>query len=357
MKKLILCREFFPRAYFLEIGEYIASVQLESGAIPWYEGGILDPWDHLEAAMGLSVAGFLGKARRALRWCAENQLPDGSLWPAYADSRPMDLTRTEAHHSAYLATGLWHYYLSSGDADFVWYMWPALSQGLDFACNLQTEQGEISWARLPGEQAYPDALLTGCSSIYKSLECGLNIASLLGYKRSDWAEARTSVGRAIRERPERFDRTWPSKQRYSMDWFYPVLSGVLAHGPAQRRLAQNWDLFVEPELGCRCVQEEPWITVAESCELVLSLLRVGRFSKATRVFSWLQQNRSAGGYWTGYQKEWDIYWPRERPTWTAAAVLLAADALYEVTPAAGVFTGVSRKEGALEQGLNTDAAK
>ena len=344
MSHLVLSPHFFPANYFARTGEYIASIQLTSGAVPWYQGGILDPWDHIESAMGLAVAGYLRRARRAYIWCARNQLPDGGFWPAYADSTPVDTTRKEAHHGAYLATGLWHYYLLSGDADFLARMWPAAQKGLDFACELQSEQGEIAWAGLPCGGVYPDALVTGCSSVYKSLECGQNIAAVLGRPRPDWARVRQRLGLAIRDRSHRFDRTWPAKERYAMDWFYPVLSGVYSGHQARRRLMRRWSAFVEPGLGCRCVRDEPWITVAESCELVLSLLSVGASSRAGRLFNWLQQQRCAGGYWTGYQRELDRYWPRERPAWTAAAILLAADALFCATPASGLFTDTPLSE-------------
>ncbi|HBK17165.1 MAG TPA: prenyltransferase, partial [Gammaproteobacteria bacterium] len=33
-----------------------------------------------------------------------------------------------------------------------------------------------------------------------------------------------------------------------------------------------------------------------------------------------------------------LYWPDEHPSWTAAAVLLAADTLYQITPAHALFT-------------------
>ncbi len=36
----------------------IAKVQLPSGEIPWHLGGKTDPWDHVEAAMGLTVGGY-----------------------------------------------------------------------------------------------------------------------------------------------------------------------------------------------------------------------------------------------------------------------------------------------------------
>ena len=45
-----------------------------------------------------------------------------------------------------------------------------------------------------------------------------------------------------------------------------------------------------------------------------------------------------GSWWTGYVFTDQVMWPDERPTWTAGAVLLAADALHRLTPAADIFT-------------------
>jgi hypothetical protein len=198
-----------------------------------------------------------------------------------------------------------------------------------------------------------DALITGCSSIYKSLECACNIATELGHDNSDWLRARKRLGDALRDKPERFDRTWESKARYSMDWFYPVLTGVLNKAQAQARLKARWDAFVKPEMGCRCVSDQPWVTVAESCELVMALLAAGDHARAVTVYSWLHQWReSDGAYWTGYQFVEDLLWPDEKPTWTAGAILLAADALTEYTPAAKLFVEVQLQspDKALEAG-------
>ena len=183
--------------------------------------------------------------------------------------------------------------------------------------------------------------MTGCSSIYKSLECAHNIAVTLNESREDWLPARDRLGKALRSKPERFDRTWESKSRYSMDWFYPVLTGVYSGADARARLAARWDEFVEDKLGCRCEKQEPWVTVAESCELVMSLLAAGDHARAVEVYSWLQQwCTNDGSYWTGYQLVEDLLWPDERPTWTAGAILLAADALTEHTSASRLFCSV-----------------
>ena len=39
-------------------GEHIAGQQLDSGLIPWFHGHHGDPWDHIEAAMALTVCGL-----------------------------------------------------------------------------------------------------------------------------------------------------------------------------------------------------------------------------------------------------------------------------------------------------------
>src|SRR5690606_31738559 len=148
--------------------------------------------------------------------------------------------------------------------------WPTVRRAIEFVLKLQTPHGEIHWAVSADGRPREDALVTGCSSIFKSLECAHNIAAAVGEPRHDWLAARARLGDALREKPERFDRTWESKARFSMDWFYPILAGVLSRGQARERLKARWNEFVEPGLGCRCVADQPWVTVAESCELTLA---------------------------------------------------------------------------------------
>ena len=40
------------------LGEYIVSCQEKNGAIAWEPSSKIDPWDHVESAMGLDVLGF-----------------------------------------------------------------------------------------------------------------------------------------------------------------------------------------------------------------------------------------------------------------------------------------------------------
>ncbi|MCG8333190.1 MAG: prenyltransferase [Proteobacteria bacterium] len=342
MSKLFFFKGFFPNDFFLDTADYIASVQDKDGSIPWFSGGYTDPWDHVEAAMGLSICGRYAEAVKAYYWLKNTQRKDGSWWNAYKDGNVEDRSRIESNFVAYVATGVWHHFLITRNSAFLKEMWPVVEQAIEFVLTLQTEHGEISWAVNPSDGILEDALITGCSSIYKSLECAINIATVLEQKKNNWVASRDKLGNTLRNHPERFDRTWESKERYSMDWFYPVLTGVVTGPAARTRMNAKWDKFVVDGLGCRCVSDEPWVTVAESCELTMALIGSGNHKKASQLFNWLHDYRDEdGAYWTGYVYPKKELWPEEKPTWTAGAVLLAADALAKATPASELFTKVS----------------
>lgn len=341
MSGLYLSKGLFPTEFFRPTVDFLLRSQQADGSIPWFEGGHADPWDMIEAAMGLSIVGELEAAERVYCWLSRHQLADGSWWASYRDSKPDNTERRESNFVAYIAVGVWHHYLVSEDQDFLRRLWPTVERALDFVLRLQTEHGEIHWAVNADGSAKEDALRTGCSSIYKSLECGFNISVSIGSERGDWLLARSRLGEALLHRPDRFDRSWESKERYSMDWFYPVLCGAVPRSQASLHLQSRWHQFVEPELGVRCVSDEPWVTVAESCELTMALLAAGDHARAITVYSWLHQWQAEdGAYWTGYQFDLDLLWPEEKPTWTAAAILLAADALTEHSGAHHLFKEV-----------------
>jgi hypothetical protein len=86
------------------------------------------------------------------------------------------------------------------------------------------------------------------------------------------------------------------------------------------------------------VADRPWVTGAETCELALALAAAGRRDAALEQLAAMQHLRDGqGAYLTGYVYPDDAVWPVERTTWTAGAVVLAADALSGASPAAGLF--------------------
>ena len=100
----------------------------------------------------------------------------------------------ESNHAAYVAAGVWHEYLVTGDDGFVARMWPAVRRAIEFTLGLQTPRGEIIWQRDPGGVPASYALLTGCSSTYQSLRCASALADFMGEPQPDWELAAGRLG-------------------------------------------------------------------------------------------------------------------------------------------------------------------
>ena len=331
---------------------FIARTQRPSGAVPWFDDGITDPWDHVESLMGLSIGGYRDGVESGFAWLQATQRDDGAWFAAYNDLQVADDTRAESNFVAYAATGLWHAYRVFEDKSMLERYWPMVEHAMNWVLGLQSPHGEIYWAEDSRKGVSHDALVTGCSSIRGSLWCCVKIAQTLGLKTDRWTVARDRLSDALRHKPERFDRTWPSKKRYSMDWFYPVMTGVVSPVDGGRHLAAGWDTFVEEGLGCRCVADQPWVTVAETSELIIACINAGEHARAATLWQGLQRFQlEDGSWWTGWVFEDQVHWPDERPTWTAAAVLLAADALLKLTPASDFFLRLATEDIATGQGL------
>jgi len=311
---------------------WIATQQLPSGEIPWFPGGKTDPWDLVHAAMGLTIGGRTDAAAAAFRFLARTQNEDGS-WPAEWRGESVSNATRETNHAAYLATGIWHLHCARPDVDLLAELWPTIDAALDFVVRMQEPCGGIAWALDPAGNPWRAPLLTGTSSIHGSLVCGVRIAERLGHDRPGWRAARARVAQLLRHDRVRFTRDdMPEPQgRHSMDWYYPVLGGALRGRAGREHLlhAERTATFIEDGVGCRCVEDRPWYTVAESCELALALDAVGLTGRARQIVTWMREQRTEeGGYWTGVTHPDRILWPEgEQTTWTAATVLLAHDAL------------------------------
>ncbi len=316
-------------------GEAIARVQASDGSIPWFPGGHTDAWDHVENAMALLVAGERAAAERAYAWLARTQRDDGS-WPMKVVDGAIVDPITDANMVAYIAVGVWHHWRVTADEAFVLRSWPTVERALDRVVAMQLPFGGIAWAAGADGRIADSALVTGSSSIHHALLCGIALAQLVGHSRPTWLSAAGRLGHALRAHEDRFD----PRERYSMDWYYPVLGGAVRGDDAARRIADRWEEFVVPDLGIRCVSDRPWVTGAETCELALSLHAIGDDRTAIDLVEAMQHLREAdGSYWTGYVFADGLRWPVECSTWTAAAVILAVDALSETTGGAGVFRG------------------
>lgn len=315
----------------------IARVQQADGGIPWSVGEHIDAWNHVESAMALVVGGQVAAAEAAYGWCLSTQRADGS-WPVRIVGDRVEDASGDTNMSAYLAVGLWHHWLVQRDRSFVRRCWPAVRRGLDFVAGMQLPFGGIAWSQQEDGTVNAEALLAGSSSIHHAFRAGIALAELVGEPQPEWELVAGRLGHAVRAHPHRF----LDKATFSMDWYYPVLGGPLRGAEARSLLESRWADFVVEGLGCRCVDTNPWVTGAETCELVLALDNAGDCRRARQVFADMQHLRHPGGlYWTGYVYPDEVFWPQEQTTYTSAAVVLAADALSRTTPGSGVFRGDS----------------
>lgn len=326
-----------------ESAEHLVSLQQSSGMIPWFPGGHCDPWNHVESAMALDVAGRSAEAALAYDWLAKIQRPDGAWHNYYVADGNNDSTVSESkldtNVCAYIATGVLHHVLRASSDDEhglrIERRWPMVKSALDWVLSHQRDDGLVLWAVEPDAQPWDYALLTGTSSIQHALRCGAVLASLIGEDATTWVTAADIIREAINDRPECFE----DKSRWAMDWYYPVLTGALTGSSATDRLSSGWDTFVMGELGTRCVSDEPWVTASETAETAISYAAVGDIDTASQLLKWTRRHRrSDGSYWTGIVHPDHIVFPdQEHTSYTAAAVILAADSICQSSPASALF--------------------
>ena len=316
--------------------EWIASVQLANGMIPWFHGGHADPWNHTEAAMALVVAGRRADSERAFEWLAASQLPDGS-WCRYYLADGVEDPRRDPNVGAYVAAGVWWHYLATGDSGFLEEMWPAVDAAIAFVLHLQLPGGGIAWSMDPDGHISRYPLLTSTASIHHSLRCAVAVAERLGMERPEWELAADRVAEAILHRPDDF----APKHRWAMDWYYPILSGAVQGPEAEQRIEARWSEFVLDGVGVRCVSDQPWVTAAETAECAMALDAIGLRDRAVELLTSTRHMREdTGAYWTGCVHPQCVRYPGgERTTYTAAAVLMADHALWGIGPTAGLFRG------------------
>ncbi|WP_419856437.1 prenyltransferase [Candidatus Poriferisodalis sp.] len=311
----------------------IEACQQPDGLILWFDGGHADPWNHVESAMALASAGRRRAAERAYEWLQAHQHEAGS-WHNYYTALGIKDFKVDTNCCAYVAVGVWHHWLATGDRGFVEAMWPTVARALDFVVSLRTASGHIPWAVHANGTPWPYALLTGSSSIVHSLQCGLALAELTGHERPAWARTLARTTHQIRHRPDGFE----PKDRWAMDWYYPVLCGALDGAQARSHLAAGAPKFLLSQ-GVRCVADQSWVTAAETCECALAYLRTGNAAAARQLVEATSAMRNDdGSYYTGWVVPKSRTFPdAERTSYTAAAVLLATDALDQRTGAAGAL--------------------
>ena len=310
--------------------DFIVDNQLPSGAITWYRGGVTDPWDHVEGAIALDLCGRFEEAAAAYMWSRDMQNPDGGWYSGYLDDKPRDSVK-DTNYACYIATGMWFHYLATGDLGFLRQMWPTVERGIGFALSLQQPTGEIPWASSDEGDVWPGAIVTSSCCIWHSIRNGINISKILGQGRPDWDTASERLLRAIKGHPELFDKMGENERRYSMNWFYPILTGVIEGKEAKERIEREWKDFIIENWGCRVTADEDVTAVAETSELIIALCLIGEHERAKLLLDWtLRLRDDRGGFCRGIKLPEGKACPPERATWTSAALIMAVAALAKV---------------------------
>jgi hypothetical protein len=318
-----------------QTAESIAALQLDNGMIPWFDDGHCDPWNHVETAIALDIAGLHTNAARAYEWLVDSQHSDGWWFNYYLPGGVVKEPKLDTNVCAYVAAGAWHHWLCTGDKGFIDFIWPTVDRAMEWVLSLRRHDGTILWAREVNAQPWDYALLTGSSSIWHSLTCAINIAELVNESRPHWSTAADQLRSVIRHRPDAFE----PKDRWAMDWYYPILTNALEGEQAKARIDIGWSIFAIDGRGIRCVSDEPWVTAAETAECSIAHTAIGEVETALNLLDWTRAHRhDDGSYWTGIVYPTKEKFPAgERTAYTAAAVIMAADAICASTEASRLF--------------------
>jgi hypothetical protein len=210
-----------------------------------------------------------------------------------------------------------------------------VERAIDFVLSWAQPDGTIRWSLDATGRPEHYALLTGSSSIYHSVMSAVALSERLDIAKPEWELAAGRLGHVVAHHPGAF----APKNEYAMDWYYPVFGGALRGEGAHKRLADGWERHVMDGLGVRCVSTHDWVTAAETAELALTLEGAGETSKALDIFACtMRHRREDGSYFTGIAYPERVTYPdQETTSYTAAAVLLAVDALTSATPAGDLF--------------------
>ena len=322
---------------FLRIAQSIKTNQLDSGAIPSNADLSHDPWDHIEAIMGLNFLNDKESSDLAFTWLKNNQNKDGSWYAKYSNNNPIELNKP-THFGPYISVAALHYYKIFSDKDKLLELWETIDSAIDFSLNLQGSNGTIPWSVDKNNQIEKDFLLTGASSILKSLECAIAISKILDLDvNKEWTKAYELLAYAIKNPKGLFDKTI-DRSRFSMDWYYPIISGVLSDSEKDKYIKKIYKDFYIEGIGVKCVVEEPWVTVAETSEFIVSLVISNEIEEAKKLLIEVMNISDLNDIpYMGWQYEENIFWPEEKPSWTAAALILAADSIYDFSSGSDIL--------------------
>jgi len=306
---------------------WIKKNQTEDGSIVWDLNGKCDPWDHLECLLALAIFEEEAHFKKGMNWFFAN-LDDNHLIQSEFKNGKVHKDYYEHHHAIYAAVPLLQYLHMGLDKKYVKEKLNEVAKITEATLAARDQFGCFYWAQDINGMC-DNSLITATSSIYLSLKCAIKIFEKFGINTTELKTELKSIRACFHENSERFDRDQVDRSRFSMDYYYPFLSGL---DQDKESFIKGLSLFYVDGLGIKCVIEEPWVTFAESSELIIALCRFGEFDLARKIFMEIDEFKDQDGVLpTGYQYAEKIFWPDERSSWTNAAYVIAADCLFDLT--------------------------
>ena len=261
----------------------IASIQLPDGNIPWTPGGHTDPWNLVEAAMALDLGGRHEEARARVRVAAPASSAPTAAWHAYYLGDDVKDPTLDTNVTCYVATGAWHHYLVTGDTAF---LARALADGRG-RDRLRARLPDARPARSRGGATIPTTARCSPGRRASTTACGARSRSPSASATSD----PTGSSRSARSPSPSPTVPTCSSTRTAGRWTGTTRSSAAccAATPRNARVAARWATFVVDGRGVRCVSDRPWVTAAETCELVMALDADRRATSSAReLFAWVQ---------------------------------------------------------------------
>ena len=111
-------------------------------------------------------------------------------------------------------------------------MWPVIERAVGFVLRLQQPGGEVLWSL--GPDGTPGPLRPAHRVVVDPPQPALRPGRgrALGFERPDWELAAGRVAHAVAHDEDAFE----PKDRWAMDWYYPVLCGAVAGAAGRARL-------------------------------------------------------------------------------------------------------------------------
>jgi hypothetical protein len=303
---------------------HIESLQSDSGLISLSRGAGADPWNHVEAAIALDIGGRHDLSLAAYRWLASNQRGDGSWFASYQSERGPACDHVDTNAVGYVATGVLAHLASTKDDAIAPELFAMVERALDYVVAHEHGRGMVPWAVGEDGSEATFGLVAASSSLVSSLRHGALLALLSGSDGTPWARAADRIAERVLE-----GSSWlADKGAFAMDWYYPVLCGVVSNARATDRLGEGASSFVTAD-GVLCRSDRRWVTSAESAEAAIAYARVGDLETARSILCTLADKRADhGGYLTGLVYPERSEFPKgETTSYSSAAVVIAADVI------------------------------